>query len=469
VRVPCYLHNGNGPRKPDYLESIELDKLGSTAGEEVAYWILDARENQSVEELIGQVRRHPDPEVYLKPIVVLTDQHSTKQQEHAQADEIVVAEQFDKEEAEACISRFENILHWIDHLPRGGEYVDTNVPLRLLRFIASRNREMVPVMSANRLNGYVYPMLDPFLENSVIGIQETLDFLQGQKLLTGRFITKSHFCSHCDCAFLNFEEVCPHCDARDIRVDELVHHFKCAYTGELSEFKVGDHLQCPKCERTLQHIGVDYDKPSIVYQCNECSHTFQDPKIMTTCFNCGRRADPEHQVSRAIEAYTITALGQNTALYGMESLFTNILETDIKLFSYAAFQDFFQVEISRIKRYKRSHSALAMVEFRGLDQLYVRLGKRAKDVFAELSAIFKTIFRTSDVITARNESLFMIIMTETTESQGRIAIDRLEAGIRELFQANLQIQVEMKFMIEEIREDTDASSTLERFLQNAPV
>jgi hypothetical protein len=465
MKKPYFIITETSQSVPAFIDSINIEELDAFSTENVSYFIIDDHNIDQLTSVFRKLRTQKAPAAYLKPVLLLTRQTHIIPEVAGAADASHQLDAFNEQVAEQYASRFNSINQWIDNLPETAGYTDTNIPIRLLRFMASRNREIMPMATSRRRNGYVYPLLDPFLDNSDSGILETLDFLHEQKLVTGRFITKSHFCSHCDCAFLNFEETCPHCDSHDLRIDELIHHFKCAYTGESSEFRQGnDRLVCPKCERQLQHIGVDYDKPSIVYQCNDCNHTFQDPKIISTCFDCGRSTEPENQSIRTIQAYSLTSIGQNTALYGMESLFTNILETELKLYSFSAFRDFFMIEAARIKRYRQSNSSLVMIHFKGLDQLYVHMGKEAKNVFAELSAVFNSILRTTDITTARNESLFLVVMTETNKDQAQIAVNRLKEGVEALFANNLDFQLEIDVMIEQIKEDTDTNVTLERFL-----
>lgn len=280
-----------------------------------------------------------------------------------------------------------------------------------------------PVMTIRRSVGYVYSILEPLFESHGIGVLDTLSFFNSQSLLNEMFSTKAHFCGHCGSAFLNFKETCPDCSSDDLSIDELVHHFKCAYTAELFDFLQGEKLVCPKCERTLRHIGIDYDKPSTISHCNQCNHRFQETVVMTDCYGCGRSAEPTNQDVRQISNYSITAIGQTAAYYGLDVLFTNILENEMQLYSANAFRNFYCVEAARMARYKISESSLAMINFVGLDNLYINLGRKAAQIFVELSAIFKAVFRESDVITAHNESIFFVLMTETSFDNANRAIE----------------------------------------------
>lgn len=465
MKKPYYIKNSNQQTAPAGLDSIQLDQINSLQSEDIAYWLVDMRVWQDGWQTLCQIRRNLSPKVYLRPVIYLLESMEMPTEIHKAADGHISIMSLNSAVIEDWVSRVEPINHWIDHLADTESAQDSNIAFKVLRMITSRNIELKPIKTIRRKYGYVYPLLEPFFGKRDTGVMETLTFLESQHLLNPGFVSRAHYCSHCDSAFLNFKESCTDCSSDDLVIDELVHHFKCAYTAEMSQFKHGDQLQCPKCERELRHIGVDYDKPSVVYQCNQCSHTFQDPKIMTECYNCGRSAEPENQTVRTIQSYTVSAIGLNAAEYGLEALFTNILDAELHLYSSHSFRDFFNVEAARIKRYKLSSSSLVMIQFHGLDQLYIKLGSKAQEVFAELSAIFKSVLRQSDVITARNESIFFVIMTETREEQASRAVERLREGILLLFENNLDFKPKLLVEIKDINEELSLDNTLEHFLE----
>lgn len=466
MRKPYYIQPTNSTITCDGIETIAQDDLQTINSTDVAYWLIDMRIWTEGWDILCQIRRNLAPAVYLKPVLFLIDSDTIPQEIVTASDGNVHRSSCDERILEEWVSRVEPINQWIEHLPNAKVGSDANIAFKVLRIITSRNIELEPITTIRRHSGYVYPLLEPLFGKRDTGVLETLAFLEDQRLLNGRFISSAHFCSHCGSAFLNFKESCSQCSSDDIRSDELVHHFKCAYTAEMADFKKADRLVCPKCERELKHIGVDYDKPSIVYHCNQCSHTFQDPKIMTSCYNCGRQSEPEHQETRTILAYTVSAIGQNAADYGLDALFTNILEHELNLFSEHAFRDFFYIEISRIERYKLSTSSLVMIRFHDLDKLYIKLASKAREVFYELSTIFKSVLRQSDVITAKNETIFFVIMTETSATHAEKAATRLQQGVRALFENNLDFNPEMSIKIKELTAKLDIDSTLEDFLKN---
>lgn len=466
MRKPYYIQTSDSKISCAGIETISQDAIDSINHQDVSYWLVDMRIWKEGWDILCYIRRHLSPTIYLKPVLFLIDSDTIPQDIATSSDGNIHRSSCDDRILEEWVSRVEHINQWIDHSPNANTNADTNTAFKVLRIIASRNLELEPITTTRRHSGYVYPILEPLFAKRDTGVLETLAFLESQHLLNGRFISRAHFCGHCSSAFLNFKESCPQCSSDDIRSDELIHHFKCAYTAEITNFRKGDILSCPKCERELKHIGVDYDKPSIIYNCNQCSHTFQDPKIMTTCYNCGRHSEPENQETRTIFAYTISAIGQNAADYGLDTLFSNILDSELNLFSESAFRDFFRIEKSRIQRYKKSDSSLVIIRFDDLDKLYIKLGSRAREVFHELSIIFKSVLRISDVISAKNETIFFIIMTETTSEYAKRAVERLEQGIFELFKNNLNFNPKTSAKIHSITPELEPDIALEDFLKN---
>jgi len=462
MKQAYYILSPGAAAAPQFLSTVELTALEDFDARDVGYWVVDG-DDENLSDTLHTIRALQNPLIYLRPIVSLV---STKARNapHGQTDQTLLKEDFDADSAKKLFSTFHPINHWIDHLPASDSNTDRNIALRLLRFMASRDQEFSPVMASSNPHGFLYPLLEPMFAIRDIGTIETLQYLKGQRLLQGRFFKQAHFCSSCQSAFLNFEEQCPHCSSGNLRIDELVHHFKCAYTGELSEFQVGNQLACPKCEQQLRHIGVDYDKPSIIYHCNDCAHVFQDPAVSSSCYHCGHTASPEDQITRIIEHYTVTSLGQNAAVYGMESLFSNILSSNLQLTSEAVFKEYLRLESARISRYQVSTTSLVMVNIKQLDEIYIKLGDKAKNVFHELSAVFKSILRTSDVITSINETLFLILMTETSAQNAKRALERLQQGVTELMRSNLDLTPVFNTRIKQLAPKMDVAGLLETFL-----
>ena len=463
MKHPCLLSTDGLTESILNIQTIEPDELDRFDSRNTSFWLVDMSDPIKGWKTVCQLRSNLYPAIYLRPIVYLMSPNIIPDEMYHAANGHIKAEALSESALEAWTSRLEPINLWIEKLDNPSTVKDTNIAFRMLRLIACDDKEIAPSTTTRINSGFVYPRLEPLFTKEDNSVFDTLNFLLEQKLINSHFISKAHFCGHCESAFLNFKETCSQCNSEDIQSDDIIHHFKCAHTGELSDFRNGDELICPKCERTLQHIGVDYDKPSIIFNCNQCSHSFQEPEIQATCFNCGRTSSPENLIHRTIHSYTISAIGKNAAIYGLDTLFTRIMENKLNLTAMPSFKAFYAIEASRIQRYKVSTSSLTLIHMENMSDIYIRMGGRSKELFEELSIIFRTTLRTCDVITALNESTFFIIMTETSSKHAKRAIERISERVSELLDNNLGFTPEIKSEIYPIDENTELDTTLENF------
>lgn len=467
MRNPLCLSVSGKWRPAADLPMRPMDSLMTEDMEGVSFLLIDGTDPRAGYEQLQQIRSNTHAHIYTKPVLFFDMPENASNEMLQAADGIIHGSGEDLDHVLSLWSaKAETIntrIHYLKILSPEG---DRNIAFKVLRFIETRNTGFHPVPSIRTKDGYLYPSLQPFFPKQDIGILETLEYLESQKLLSGEFITRSYACTHCGCAFLNFHETCPDCGSGDLHTDELIHHFKCAYVGELADFRQGDYLVCPKCDRRLKHIGVDYDKASIVYRCRNCSKVFQEPMVMTSCFNCHRDTEPENQQNREIKTYQITAIGENAARYGMDSLLRVILETKIHALPFDVFKNFFSVEVARIERYKVSQSCLVILRIRGIDQIYGRLGGRATEIFKELSEAFKKSLRSSDMFSVRDETVFLTILTETNKKNAGVAVSRLKGRILALLEASMKSEFTVDEVILPLSSDVDLEEAIELFLKS---
>lgn len=194
---------------------------------------------------------------------------------------------------------------------------------KTLKFLISRGMDFLkPIPDRNSSIGHVYALISAHfdLENE----QKVLDILQlaeREGLLRGWFYEVIYLCPNCYEGFIHVREVCPKCTSSNLDSEELVHHFPCAYVGPLSDFTgnkkgQGTEFVCPKCDHTLKHIGVDYDKPSMIHNCLNCDHKFQDVFVKARCASCNTDVEVEHLAKRTLKQYEITNKGVEAAKSG---------------------------------------------------------------------------------------------------------------------------------------------------------
>ncbi len=460
-------HNNAGS-----IQSVVLDKISEfDEKNHIGLWLIDASlDLKQAQGLLSAIRHQLIPNLYLRPIVFLVDSHEMDVDlKYSGCDSVIYQNKDLDVQVSTLISKFEQTNQWIDRLPNSYKASDSDLIFRTLRLIVSRNNEVSPVMTASSMSGFVYPLLESIVHENDNNFLQVLDYLEMQKFIAGNFVSRCYYCCQCRCAFLNFKEICPHCKSEDIGSEELIHHYKCAFIAKKSAFQQGDLLICPKCDAKLKHIGVDFDKPSVMNHCNSCASDFQEPEVITECFNCHNHALPEDQLSREIKTYNATAIGKNAAMFGFDTLFAKIISSKVRFFSEPQFRQFLEVEVERIKRYQVSTSSLGFIKFIDIEKIYLQQGEKSVQFFEELGIIFKSILRLSDVVSTQNQSLFMIILTETSTSNSVRAMERIVEGLSELLRANLQYTGDIPYKIEGINDSTDIDRLLEEFIRECVV
>ena len=243
-------------------------------------------------------------------------------------------------------------------------------------------------------------------------------------LFQSEFHERVHLCNNCNGGFLNYREVCPKCNSSDSVSQDLVHHFPCAYVGPIEDFQnnIDDQLDCPKCNKTLRHIGVDYDKPSVLYTCNSCHHRFQDYYTKAKCTTCNTENDVEHLVPFSIKRYIMTKKGENVAINGYINI-EKQLESLSGTVTIDIFKVLLQYEIQRLHNVGYSTN----IGYVHLEQAAVVAGvlglEKQKTLMNDLVQMLRSNINPSDFVSFYNSStiVFSFVNTDFEQAQETIA------------------------------------------------
>ena len=133
-----------------------------------------------------------------------------------------------------------------------------------------------------------------------------LEELADAKLLRRVFFDCAHYCPRCNSSRLVAREVCTSCGSSHLDESSLIHHYRCSYQGPQSSFPRDESgLVCPKCDHTLRHYGVDYDKPGTVITCASCAASMSDPSINFVCVDCSANSPGETVGKRNWYSYSL--------------------------------------------------------------------------------------------------------------------------------------------------------------------
>lgn len=186
--------------------------------------------------------------------------------------------------------------------------------IHAFRWMLSRKRyKMAPLLSPGSSSGYVMPFIEVIERMGFVGTTSRKRFqmkLQELEYIRPvRFVHRVHLCPECQYSHILFIEVCPKCRSSDIRSQSVIHHFRCANVSPESTYQMDGKLVCPKCNQTLRHIGVDYDRPTDIYICGSCSHHFTQPDMDAVCTLCKEMFKTSQLIPYDIYEYEFTQEG----------------------------------------------------------------------------------------------------------------------------------------------------------------
>lgn len=124
-----------------------------------------------------------------------------------------------------------------------------------------------------------------------------------------------------DCGFLDFTLYveCPECESIQMNKEEALEHFDCGNIDFRSKFDKGEgSLVCPKCEKKLKVIGVDYRKIENWYRCLN-KHFFGQPNLKFVCSKCNGRFSLEETKVDTLHNYKLTKSGSQLLKLGVKA------------------------------------------------------------------------------------------------------------------------------------------------------
>jgi len=424
--------------------------------------------NNFFEDVCRNIRNLDSPKIYLRPIIFLTN-NKLSNRVVAMADAVVNPPKSYDDAFKSIVKKIDKINDAIRKIDPTEEQREVDRFLRVLRFIFTRGKNIKPVRDRTSFFGLTYPQLECFFPEDDYELYNTLTFLEENGSIEGNFFEKIHFCNKCYCGFLNFIEVCPNCGSADLLEENLVHHFPCAYVGPESDFMKNGQLICPKCDKKLEGLGVDYDRPAVIYKCNQCGFIAQEPDVKTICNNCEKESSPEDLILQTIKVYKLTSLGENFAIYGFESPLLRSLREQLNILPYNLFLTLIQIELERSKRYGVDSSVLAF-RIVNLNDIYVKLGKNIDKLLKEIGALILIMMETRkcDVLTVLNEGTVLLLLPHTPLKGAETAKNRLISEIYSLIEENVGIKPIIKSSISEIspKEIINSDTLIEELLNS---
>lgn len=409
---------------------------------------------------IQRLRGHDNPQLYLKPIYFLKPSKDSGKYINSLIDGSI----FDLNQLDTILPNLEEIL-------LRNEKVNSIKPVsyeaqlivKTLSFAHTRSRKTIePVPYVFSSINFSYPGLSPNFDHiEEFKSFEILEQAEAEGLLKGEFYDKTHLCNSCNHGSLNYRSVCPKCNYTDADTQEIVHHFPCGFVGPMNDFTndLDDSLNCPKCNKNLRHIGVDYDKPSVLHFCKRCDHKFQDFDVKAKCLSCDYDNELESLIEKDIKIYHVTNKGENVTRYGYIGTSKEIEEI-IGTVKFEFFELMTKYEVERIRQ-TEGKSNLGMIYIDQAGSLYSKIGKEGQQkLFIDIVKVVRNAIRSSDVISFKDASTIVLTMNDIpSKIAGRI-LDDIVILLEDLIKSNLN-NIEVNFITNFIQLNYEESYKLQ--------
>lgn len=400
--------------------------------------IIDGGDLYFTLQLIRKVRGHSNPEFYLKPLFLLNGSDNRDPLINMNIDGVL----FSFDQSPQLVPTLNKIylkiadLTYTKSLSYEAQVIDKTLNLLYTR----EKKEINPVPYYHSGIGYTFPELSVNYDfKEEWQVFEILQIAEEEGLFSSEYIERVYLCNSCSCSYLVYREVCPQCDSTNSVSEDLVHHFPCAYIGPVSDFKneLDNHMHCPKCYKSLRHIGVDYDKPSIIYTCKNCDSKFQDFNVKSKCLGCSNDSDVQYLVPKEVRRYSITRKGESAAVTGFISTSKDI-EDFIGTVKIDTFKVFLKYEIERLKQ-SPYVSNIACIHLRNAGELFSMIGTNSqRSLLKELVEIVRRNLRSADIISFESATTLLICMNDIPEKVASHILEEISTLIRRLLQKNFK-------------------------------
>ncbi|MDQ3047075.1 MAG: hypothetical protein M3R27_05965 [Bacteroidota bacterium] len=399
--------------------------------------IVDARDAEFARLIIKKVRTHYNPEFYLKPIFLLNYKESKDPFLNFLHDGLIYSYDQIKDMAEVVKQIFFRTTQLDYQLIPSFE---AQTIKKVLNYMYTRDlKVMKPFVDLNSVIGYTYPEISVNFDNAEEAqVLEILEWAEREGLIWPDFHERIYLCNQCSSGFLSYREVCPHCNSSNSKSEDLVHHFPCAFIGPISDFKnpIDHTLTCPKCNKALRHIGVDYDKPSIIHHCNNCDNNFQDFYVKAKCISCSQDIEVQYLIPKSINTYRLTKKGRAAATNGFLSTGQEI-EDIFGTINVPTFKIMLHYELERIKENPELKTSIALIHLENIFELYNKVGKKAqKGMLEDLVSLIRENIKPADFIAFENSSTLYLGFVNSDSMQAQQQLMNLSILIEKIIHTN---------------------------------
>lgn len=398
--------------------------------------LITASKEEEVVQILRRIRNQIEQKAFLTPVFAPNDHFSN-----------ALLQQFDgvyKPNNDNWIITFsQSINSRIGKLPilKANLNFEQELLLKIFQFLYTREKDIQPYTDRRSKIGYGYTLINSFLPaGDNYKLLQLLDKYVNKGYLQAHKREIINLCPSCLGSYLNFKECCQNCHDINIEAESLIHHFRCAHVSMEKDFnKKNNQLECPKCSRTLRHIGIDYDKPADIYECKSCHHQSQETIIRVKCIDCEHDMELSKLQQLDINSFSLNLAGRKAAIDGFLHILNieKATQEERTTVNWEMFKFIIQQERERSKLVQ-SNSSLSFINIE--PQLLEPLSAdRQEQLSNEFTKIIKSYLRKVDIVACKNANTYAYFMPEVTETEIDKMKQLLSHNLNKLLTDNLQI------------------------------
>ncbi len=151
-----------------------------------------------------------------------------------------------------------------------------------------------------------YPQAEKILNLSTVETVEVLESLVEYDYLKKIFYDQFLVCPGCASSNIKISAVCPNCESLRTQEKEIIEHLTCGHQAGTEKFERDDGSYfCPKCNKELRAIGVDYAKMSNINICESCGKYFDELDYILRCDSCEKDFRLEEGEKKKVYSYEL--------------------------------------------------------------------------------------------------------------------------------------------------------------------
>jgi len=117
-------------------------------------------------------------------------------------------------------------------------------------------------------------------------VEKNIKELEALNTINNVWIFNEPICNRCSSSNLTSIFSCPACGNKTFSKETLIEHHECGNVELAKNYLDG---KCPKCNKELKILGVDYQRLENYYVCNNCSDKFPALVHNLECSSCSNR------------------------------------------------------------------------------------------------------------------------------------------------------------------------------------